>query len=253
MIDTAEKTDLAKVQARRERHKARGINGNGFGVSLSEKAQTWPTPMAGSPARGENNAAGNSDFSRKAMELAGEMQWQSPTVGLTEGGSKTRSGARSSEMLLPGQAEHWPTPASRDHKGANSTDHVTTNGTGRMHMDQLPNFVEHSFPLSPLVQAIRSGPPSSKPSRWLLRLYLMLTRPDMPTFKRKRSWVRRVSRRKLNPYFVEWLMGWPIGWTDFAPAGTALSPWLQRMRGNLSTLSTPKPEIGSVQGSLFDQ
>ena len=25
------------------------------------------------------------------------------------------------------------------------------------------------------------------------------------------------SGRRLNPLFVEWLMGWPLGWTDFAP------------------------------------
>lgn len=37
----------------------------------------------------------------------------------------------------------------------------------------------------------------------------------------------------LNPLFVEALMGWPIGWTDCASAGTALSPWLRLMRFEL--------------------
>jgi hypothetical protein len=36
----------------------------------------------------------------------------------------------------------WPTPAARDHKGANGPEHLE-NGTGRLHLDQLPNFVEH--------------------------------------------------------------------------------------------------------------
>jgi len=40
----------------------------------------------------------------------------------------------------------------------------------------------------------------------------------------------------LNPLFVEALMGWPIGWTGFASAATAWSPWLRRMRGELSRL-----------------
>lgn len=31
------------------------------------------------------------------------------------------------------------------------------------------------------------------------------------------------SGRTLNPRFVEWLMGWPIGWTDFGSAETASS------------------------------
>lgn len=40
-------------------------------------------------------------------------------------------------------AASWATPAARDMKGANSIEHVTTNGTGRMHMDQLPNQAVH--------------------------------------------------------------------------------------------------------------
>jgi hypothetical protein len=30
------------------------------------------------------------------------------------------------------------------------------------------------------------------------------------------------STRRLNPLFVEWLMGWPIGWTGFEPVATGL-------------------------------
>lgn len=43
----------------------------------------------------------------------------------------------------------------------------------------------------------------------------------------------------LNPLFVEWLMGWPIGWTDFAPAATAWCHWQRRMRSELSRLLSP--------------
>lgn len=33
---------------------------------------------------------------------------------------------------------------------------------------------------------------------------------------------------QLNPYFVEWLMGWPVGWTDLTPLNNAdLSDWQQ--------------------------
>lgn len=31
------------------------------------------------------------------------------------------------------------------------------------------------------------------------------------------------SRQRLNPLFVEWLMGWPEGWTSLAPIGSASS------------------------------
>jgi hypothetical protein len=47
------------------------------------------------------------------------------------------------------------------------------------------------------------------------------------------------TRRTLNPLFVEWLMGWPIGWTASEPVETGLSRWLQHARGLLSTLCSP--------------
>jgi hypothetical protein len=40
----------------------------------------------------------------------------------------------------------------------------------------------------------------------------------------------------LNPAFTEWLMGWPIGWTESAPAVTGWCRWQQHMRGGLSAL-----------------
>lgn len=49
------------------------------------------------------------------------------------------------------------------------------------------------------------------------------------------------ERRTLNPPFVEWLMGWPIGWTGSAPLETASSHWWQDMRGLLSQLASPPP------------
>lgn len=46
----------------------------------------------------------------------------------------------------------------------------------------------------------------------------------------------RDSLPKLNPRFVEWLMGLPFGWTDFEPSGTEWSRWRQRMQSALSRL-----------------
>ena len=42
--------------------------------------------------------------------------------------------------------------------------------------------------------------------------------------------LRRVeSGGKLNPRWVEWLMGWPLGWTDLKPLATAkFQQWLQQ-------------------------
>jgi DNA (cytosine-5)-methyltransferase 1 len=66
----------------------------------------------------------------------------------------------------------WPTPCTRDYKGANAEEGLTRND-GKSRMDQLPNAVAHG----------------NKPE----------------------------TVGKLNPDWVEWLMGWPIGWTSIEP------------------------------------
>jgi len=53
------------------------------------------------------------------------------------------------------------------------------------------------------------------------------------------------SRKKLNPIFVEWLMGLPLpGWTDFAPVGTEWFRWWRLMHSEL--LRT----VWEIQGDL---
>jgi len=52
-------------------------------------------------------------------------------------------------------------------------------------------------------------------------------------------------RRSLNPLFVEWLMGWPPGWTllawtDLGCSATALCLWKARMRSALLALGLPQ-------------
>jgi hypothetical protein len=44
------------------------------------------------------------------------------------------------------------------------------------------------------------------------------------------------SRRRLNPLFVGWLMGWPIGHALCACSEMEFTLWQQRMRGALSQL-----------------
>lgn len=127
---------------------------------------------------------------------------------------------REPRSRLEDQVAKWPTPAARDWKGINSVDHVTTNGTGKMHLDQLPNFVEHVFlprrsssPALPTADGENCSPsvPNSHPHS---------------------------TRRWLNVYFVEALMRWPQGWTDCACSATALTLWRQHMLSFVSMLGT---------------
>ena len=107
---------------------------------------------------------------------------------------------QSTQVLRTDEIEsgYWPTPAARDYKGANSLHHVTVGGGGRKHMDQLSNAVKYATPQS---RDWRS--PAGKLDRW--------NNPD-----RSRNLNDQIGGQ-LNPNWVEWLMGWPIGWTDLKP------------------------------------
>lgn len=181
--------------------------------SLEGMAKGWSTPCA------------RDHFPPHAPEyIKVATQWTTPNASDTGRNTRYQQGGTALSMQVK-QASAWPTPAARDHKGANSLDHVEVNGTGRKHMDQLPNYVAHAFPSSPPDPTPPPGPKSSRHSP------------------------------KLNPQFVEWLMGWPPNWTsltvstDCERAAMVLSVWLRRMRGALSTLcSEPEPP---AQGTLI--
>lgn len=45
-----------------------------------------------------------------------------------------------------------------------------------------------------------------------------------------------------NPSFLDWMMGWPIGWSEPMQSVTGWCHWLQRMRGALCALPLPRAE-----------
>ena len=109
----------------------------------------------------------------------------------------TRSGARSNELLLKGQAQQWATPMQADDGSK-----VTRNS-------KQQNLIAQSYHFSHQGPPQKSGEPSTK---------------------------------TLNPLFVEWLMGWPIGWTDYARPVTGLSHYRRLMRMSLSRIVSQKPK-----------
>lgn len=53
------------------------------------------------------------------------------------------------------------------------------------------------------------------------------------------------SQITLNPQFTEWLMGLPIGWTDWPPLAMPYVQWQQQMRSQLcwaQSITEPEPE-----------
>ena len=84
-------------------------------------------------------------------------------------------------------AAQFPTPAARDYRSPNLLP-LSKRGGGRQG-EQLPNFIAHCFLLD--LMSSSDGPACSD------------------------------TIARLNPLFVEWLMGLPHAWTDSEPQVTA--------------------------------
>lgn len=213
-----------------------GQHGDG-GLDLRTAATQWPSPMAGSPGTENYSAAGNSDFSRKAMALvdlwttpqthdisprgtgnrnnpkAGNaclawdaMQRKAPRSSDGEKGGPDQRGSKG-DAMLPSQAVQasknltWPAPAARDHKGSSASSLIRQDGKSRA--DMLDHAAEQFFdpPSSPDPATVAGG-----------RICLSAApNSDLPSV-----------RRKLNPFFVEALMRWPTGLSGFERVETGL-------------------------------
>lgn len=184
-------------------------------LTLTGQANTWPTPMAG---MGENSHGQISGDFRRNMDAILSENW--PTPRSTDGakGGPNQAGSKGDQML-PSMAAHWPmvdgkrlgsarpTPASRDHKGQ---DLPSRNGGASLSHAAETGVFSHS---SPQVRQIPGGPDSSPATHTL--------------------------PRRLNPLFVEWLMGWPLQWTNAVPhasSAAATASWRSALQQRLSCL-----------------
>jgi hypothetical protein len=124
------------------------------------------------------------------------QDWQTPsTVGAQDRGYTYPNGDHEKPFLcLPGQATEWKTPTANE------------DAAGR--------------PGAAMQQQIKQ-----QAEEWSGRQAPRATGAMSPSDS---------GPRRLNPEFVEWLMGWPLGWTDFAPVATEWSHWSRLMHSQLS-------------------
>lgn len=181
--------------------------------TLDVVAENWAAPRTSDTNGAGLHGDGGMDLRTQAA------QWEAPSVAVTAGSRLTRSGSRSDEMLLTGQAletSHWAAPCAQNYKGS------ITRQDGKSRMDLLHYQAEQGFDLHFL-------PPSS---------------PDQPTAAGSTCSTASPNssppsvKRKLNPIFVEALMRWPTGLSGFARQETAWTRWWLLMPSYLSALAS---------------
>jgi hypothetical protein len=173
-------------------------------MMLHLQAKQWATPCA-AEAIDRHQSAKALQMGFKECLCGQAKQWATPQ-SRDEKNPRTKmmsDGGWNRENNLGDMVPHWPTPKSRDIKGQSQRGEAAP-------MDALPNAV---FLFShPAQERPQPGRKSS---------------PNAPT-----------SPRRLNPAFVELLMGWCIGWTrtDCALPETELSRWRRLTHLSLCTL-----------------
>lgn len=213
---------------------ARPRSGHPISASVSS---FWPTATAM-----DAHSSGASSYPTTGKHHAGTTltdaavrMWPTPDAMVAQDGEEPESWLARRETLkakgyngngaglpLAMAAQMWPTP---------QTDSFRSRGGERRDEAGLDRQAR-SWAM-PSAQMWRSENPDQSPdhSPPLSRQVLRTPTPGAPS-----SPAGPTSRRRLNPLFVEWLMGWPTGWTACEPLGTEWSRWWLLSRSWLSLL-----------------
>ena len=185
-------------------------------VGLENQAEFWASPQARDWRRGETvQEYGNS------RPLSEQVTEWLPPHGLTyapEKGGPGGGGEFAEQAARWKPPQNWPTP---DTMGFLDGDAVRTKADRANKNTQHGESLHHTaYRFSPPVPPIRLGLTFSQRVRILLPLCRQL-RNSLPTPYNKSGcfkdgkWQRAAMfKRKLNPDFTDWLMGWPVGWSS---------------------------------------
>jgi hypothetical protein len=162
-------------------------------------SETWS--KWGMMRAGECSAQSMPALRTSGIEFGSLPLWPTPRTTGLDGGSNSRKAAKSRGM--------WPTPCATDHKGSGKA------GTLRDRLDYAAErgAIKSNTYATPQARDFRSG----STDRW-----------DNP--ERSRNLNDQIGGQ-LNPTWVEWLMGWLLGWTDLKPLGTDKFQAWQRSHG----------------------
>jgi hypothetical protein len=149
-------------------------------------SRNWPTIRSHEVGDYQNQTDGTTQPTLTGMATL----WQTPATD----SFRSRGGDRKDEPGLDQQARMFPTPGSRDYRTPNKRSYQERSDTSKG---------EQLLPASLPAPPIPDGPQFSESAP--------TSRPLWPT---PTDSMASLEKRRLNPRFVEWLMGFPISWTE---------------------------------------
>lgn len=182
------------------------------GTTLTDRAvRLWPTPVARDDQKSptahmamKHRMAGGPRHQPTSLTVVAKL-WPTPTAadGNRRADPPPKDPTESTPVKPHGpsltrRAGTWPTPQARDHKGA-----FTGHRNGGRDLPSEANLFPGSFPSG------RHHPTTTLPGNG----------PSPPVV--------------LNPAFVEWLMGYPPGWSASTPSETRSRLWWQEQHSSL--------------------
>lgn len=227
----------------------------GHMVNLQDAASHWPTPNVPNGGRSSSTSNYAEDGSKRQIDLGAlASTWATPTArdykdsaGMALEAVNPDGSIRTRDDQLGRQVMHWPTPTAEPYGSSQNG----INGKGGAHerpsaatpsLERMSHSFRPDLPNSTRGDASSPSDPTSRPL-WQTPHGIANTDQHGHTAGGGGEFHKQAmafdptpttgAKAKLNPQFVEWLMGFPIGWTDCARAVTGLSRWKQRMRSSL--------------------
>jgi len=189
--------------------KTSGTTRADFTLSLPEAAKLWPTPQAGDYRSVNRNpgSCGDSDVLPQSSHNLVQMASLFPTPRSRETGDYQYSkGDHNKPVLtLTGVAKLYPTPKATDYKGSGPAG--SKSQIHDMKKRNLKGVVMDSLYPTPSTGAGLCGGTGN------YRQLQKLCDQGQTTEDERRN-MSQGNGGQLNPDWVEWMMGLPIGWTE---------------------------------------
>jgi hypothetical protein len=164
-----------------------------------------PTPTT------QDNVQIQGQYATNGTTLAGWVKlWTTPSASDgTRGGTITDNMSGTSLSQQVNTPKYWPTPVAQEAKVNQKPRTEGTKGT-----QTSLSIAVLTWP-TPTARIWKGGGGA-------------MTRKDGKSRSDMLDWaVEYQTGGRLNPQWVEWLMGWPVGWTDLKPLATDKSPCVQ--------------------------